>query len=248
MLHYNDLNGVKCTLSANILSTDTLSIAMTSAGSPFKLPPAPDFLSPDLYRHYFLTIKDATTPSKWERVKVKARAGSDPNFTYTLERNIDSSDGSAHDFDAGSIVEWIVGSEEIGKNSMIDLSACGAMTVNSGDVKYVCPKNPIIDATETNRQWVSGFPGDLQFDRIALYVSAESLAGGDPADVIIKINGSAATGAIIPAYTTGMIVEAPFDPVTISPADKVSYEIDASSATSGSVTFGMIALEAWVKG
>jgi len=108
-LNITNLNGVRQYVNTAITTTDT-SITLNAGLAPYATAPALTIVSD----FYYLTLLDFDNPTKWEVVKVVSRVGSDPGpYTYTVERNIDSSTGLALEFFSNAIAQWSPGVLEI---------------------------------------------------------------------------------------------------------------------------------------
>jgi len=246
MYLHNSLNGVKCTLTNAITTTETTGIALTSAGSPWELPPEPEQIVDDAgttyYRNYTLTITDAANPTRWEIVEVTLRSGSDPNFTYTFIRTKESSTGGVQAWDAGDIITWTVTDRDLANSNDVILSTTVPVTVPYDDRVYISPGMDAWTSNSLNASFLLGHPAGIKIKKVIINITANTLAGGGTGtnrpNVDFSNNESSGTLAYIDLGTTG-IVE-----YTLNSSrnwnNKVAFLIGTKLQTSGSITIDSI--------
>jgi len=241
MIYIPFSNGSRQSLSSNLLAADTTSIQLTSFGQPWNYCLGPNTISGTFVAYrYFTIVDDEDNPTKWERVKVTAWAGSAPNYNVDLERNIDSSTGLAMDFDAGAVILFSIGPEELAHTNMINLSCAGEMTVLPTEEKFFCNGNAIPDNNVGNREWTNHYDCSFIFRQFVYNVFAESLSSN--ATVKIYRNGTY-IGGTIPS-STGTKTATFTSEITIARGDRISWSVDAPAGT-GSITITSFSIWAW---
>lgn len=183
MLKLAGLDGVKTELTAALGAADTWLMA-ASAQSPWITPPDPlgDY-------HYYLTLIDAETPTKWERVKVTARNGAGP-YQLTIERNIASSSGGAQAFAQGALLQWSPGAKEIDRWRMI-LSASMTGTNALTGTRFLAPFSGSTTGSIGAAFWVNRTGKTLRLSKLVAVLSTSSTFSGDSIVVSVETGSTA---------------------------------------------------------